>query len=294
MLGGGLGPRIVSITSDATSPGTLNAGNSIRFVLTLASPAPGAYVSGSYDGVPLTWTSYDGGTTYSATFTVQNTNPSTSAPLQISGVTVRDAAGNVSVAANGYDVQRTINSQSFVITQISPVSSPVASGASPRFSFYSPQDGSITYGGSCSSMVMSAITGNTYVTFNPLSDGTYSNCTVTLTNAAGYKSNTLTVPTFTVGYGTTSSVTPAQTSSANTNTSTYAYKFYNPLKVGSTGADVSALQKRLKSEGVYTGAITGTYGALTEAAVKKYQKAHGLTQLGNVGPGTRAALNAGY
>ena len=69
------------------------------------------------------------------------------------------------------------------------------------------------------------------------------------------------------------------------------YKFNNPIVLGDEGSEVSELQNRLKAEGVYSGSVTGYFGPLTEAAVKKYQKAQGLTQLGNVGPGTRAALN---
>ena len=76
----------------------------------------------------------------------------------------------------------------------------------------------------------------------------------------------------------------------NTTTSS-KYSFTKPLKYGSTGTEVSELQKRLKEEGVYTGPVTGYYGNLTVAAVKKYQKLKGLDQLGSVGPGTRAALN---
>lgn len=73
--------------------------------------------------------------------------------------------------------------------------------------------------------------------------------------------------------------------------SSSSYKFLKPLSFGSEGKDVTELQKRLTTEGIYRGPVTGYYGSLTVAAVKKYQKAHGLDQLGNVGPGTRAALN---
>ena len=69
------------------------------------------------------------------------------------------------------------------------------------------------------------------------------------------------------------------------------YKFTIPLTVGSVGEEVTQLQERLTKEGVYSGPITGYYGALTEAAVEKYQTIHGLNPLGNVGPGTRAMLN---
>lgn len=87
-----------------------------------------------------------------------------------------------------------------------------------------------------------------------------------------------------------SSASSGTASSASGSTS-QKYRFTNPLKFNSSGSEVIELQKRLTDEGVYSGPINGRYGALTEAAVKKYQKEHGLTQLGNVGPGTRAALN---
>jgi len=81
-----------------------------------------------------------------------------------------------------------------------------------------------------------------------------------------------------------------QTTTPTAQTST-KYKFINPLRLGSKGTDVTKLQERLKEEGVYDGPITGYYGNLTVTAVKKYQKSKKLDQLGNVGPGTRAALN---
>jgi hypothetical protein len=64
------------------------------------------------------------------------------------------------------------------------------------------------------------------------------------------------------------------------------------LKIGSRGQEVIELQKILIKKKFLTGDATGYYGALTEAAVKKYQKAHGIELLGVVGPSTRLALNA--
>jgi Putative peptidoglycan binding domain len=92
------------------------------------------------------------------------------------------------------------------------------------------------------------------------------------------------------------SVTPVSGTTTTTGGSTGTsvsdgYKFLNPLAVGSTGTDVIELQKRLTAEGVYSGPINGNYGALTEAAVMQYQTLHGLSPIGIVGPGTRAALN---
>jgi ferredoxin len=72
-----------------------------------------------------------------------------------------------------------------------------------------------------------------------------------------------------------------------------SYTFYRLLTIGSSGPDVSALQQRLTTEGVYRGPITGYYGTLTYAAVAQYQSLHGISPTGSVGPLTRAALNGG-
>lgn len=69
------------------------------------------------------------------------------------------------------------------------------------------------------------------------------------------------------------------------------YKFTSFLSIGSTGDEVTELQKRLISEGYFSGVATGYFGTATEAAVKKYQSAHGITAAGYVGPSTRDVLN---
>ncbi len=71
-------------------------------------------------------------------------------------------------------------------------------------------------------------------------------------------------------------------------------KFVSYLSVGSTGSEVTLLQQRLIADRLLSaGSATGRFGALTKAAVQAYQKAHGLSQLGAVGPATRALLNKG-
>ncbi|HEV7121579.1 MAG TPA: glycosyl hydrolase family 18 protein [Candidatus Paceibacterota bacterium] len=67
--------------------------------------------------------------------------------------------------------------------------------------------------------------------------------------------------------------------------------FSSLLKVGSSGAEVTALQKALTAQGAYSGPITGQFGSLTQAAVKKFQAAHKIDAVGYTGPATRAALN---
>lgn len=67
---------------------------------------------------------------------------------------------------------------------------------------------------------------------------------------------------------------------------------YNTLKRGSTGADVKKLQQSLMDKGYDLGktGADGKYGAITEAAVKKYQKDNKLTIDGMAGNQTQGAL----
>lgn len=46
---------------------------------------------------------------------------------------------------------------------------------------------------------------------------------------------------------------------------------------GSSGSEVRQIQEKLKRWGYYNGSIDGIYGSRTEAAVKKFQRANGLT-----------------
>ena len=61
-------------------------------------------------------------------------------------------------------------------------------------------------------------------------------------------------------------------------------------KMGSTGAEVKAIQQTLKERGLYNGSIDGIYGSQTQAAVKKFQKQQGLAVDGIAGPQTLKRL----
>ena len=61
-------------------------------------------------------------------------------------------------------------------------------------------------------------------------------------------------------------------------------------KRGSSGATVTEIQTRLKSWGYYDGAVDGVYGSRTEAAVRWFQQANGLSVDGQAGAQTLAAL----
>lgn len=71
-----------------------------------------------------------------------------------------------------------------------------------------------------------------------------------------------------------------------------SFRFETSLKKGHNSDAVKELQERLRAEGFFTYATsTGYFGPITFAAVKAYQKAHGLPQTGLVGSMTRGELN---
>lgn len=61
-------------------------------------------------------------------------------------------------------------------------------------------------------------------------------------------------------------------------------------KRGSRGEEVRNIQSRLIKWGYMTGSADGIYGEKTEAAVKKFQKNHGLTADGIAGPATLSKI----
>lgn len=307
------------ISSNANSPGVLYSGNSITFTLVPSTSQPNARsVTGSYNGVPLLWYTTNNGATYTAVYTVTAGQSNTSYPLQVSGVSMVDQYGNTIGPFSGSDVQKTITATAatgpITIYQSTPVPTPTAN-QNPSYGFVSTAAGTIHYGGDCSSQTTGAIAGLNTIVFNTLANGLHSNCVITVTDMAGNTSNQLVVSPFTVGTaattGTQSGSTTAQATTqiqtlqnqlaqlqsqlnnSSNNGAESSYTFLKFLGIGSKGADVTALQQRLTKDGFYSGPINGSYGPLTEAAVKLYQGAYGVKKAGYVGPGTRALLNSG-
>jgi peptidoglycan hydrolase-like protein with peptidoglycan-binding domain len=69
----------------------------------------------------------------------------------------------------------------------------------------------------------------------------------------------------------------------------------HPVGQGETGKRVSDLQERLNAGGFKPPLkVDGIFGPKTLAAVRAYQKAHGLRVDGLVGPKTTAALRGGH
>ena len=95
------------------------------------------------------------------------------------------------------DDTTTIDTTAPTIAEVTTVTTPTTD-TTPDYTFSSDEAGTITYGGSCSSSTTSATSDNNTIILDSLSDGTYSDCTITVTDTSGNVSNTLTITSFVV------------------------------------------------------------------------------------------------
>jgi hypothetical protein len=84
-----------------------------------------------------------------------------------------------------------------ILAQVTPVPNSTFDNT-PNYTFSSTKSGTITYSGGCSSSVTNAVVGNNTITFNTLSVGTYSNCTIKVIDSGNNVSKVLNIPSFTV------------------------------------------------------------------------------------------------
>jgi len=109
-------------------------------------------------------------------------------------ISVSDTAGNESNSITLTSF--TIDSTAATLVETSAIDSST-NDSTPDYTFVSSEAGTITYSGSCSSSTTSAIAGPNTITLNSLSDGTYSDCKITITDSLG-NSVTLYINSFTV------------------------------------------------------------------------------------------------
>jgi len=88
----------------------------------------------------------------------------------------------------------TIDTTAETLLEVTAVTTPT-NDTTPNYTFSTNEAGTITYGGSCSSSATSAFSGDNTITFNSLSDGTYSDCTITVTTSSA-NSITLSISSF--------------------------------------------------------------------------------------------------
>ena len=167
-----------------------------------------------------------GGLCSSSTTTVnQGNNKITLAPLSngtYSDCSITVKTPNVSLINSLTMSSFTIDTSGGTLEEVTAVTTPT-NDTTPNYTFSTNQAGTITYGGSCSSSTTSAISGNNTITLVSLSDGTYSNCTITLTNSSA-KSVTLNISPFVID-ATAPTVTQVTAVTTPTNDNTPNYTF---------------------------------------------------------------------
>ena len=116
--------------------------------------------------------------------------------ISVNGGQVTDYAGNfVPATANAGSLSVDVTVP--VISEVTAVSTPT-NITTPTYLFSTTEAGTIVYSGGCSSSTTAATLGNNSVTFNSLTEGTYSGCTLTLTDALGNTSDVLNVSSFVI------------------------------------------------------------------------------------------------
>ncbi|MEO1305242.1 MAG: Ig-like domain-containing protein, partial [Pseudomonadota bacterium] len=114
-------------------------------------------------------------------------------------ITVTDDVGNTSIALI-FD-PFTVDTSAPTLAEVTPITGRLSvsgktESPTPSYTFTTTQAGTISYGGSCSSPITSATIGENTVEFTALAEGTYDDCMLMVTDAAGNDSNKLTVSQF--------------------------------------------------------------------------------------------------
>lgn len=89
----------------------------------------------------------------------------------------------------------TIDNEAPTIWEVTAIPTP-DNDNTPDYTFGTSESGTITYGGSCSSITTDAVTGDNTITLNQLADGTYTDCTIQVTDSALNQSNVLDISDF--------------------------------------------------------------------------------------------------
>ncbi len=110
-----------------------------------------------------------------------------------------------------------------VITEVTAVTTP-SNDNTPDYTFSSTESGYLYFEGSCSSSTTSVSSGDNTITLNSLSDGTYSDCEISVSDTAANESNTITLTSFTLD-STAATLVETSAIDSSTNDSTPDYTF---------------------------------------------------------------------
>ncbi|OHU92126.1 Ig-like domain-containing protein [Pseudoalteromonas amylolytica] len=144
-------------------------------------------------------------------------------------ITVTDSAGNANTALAISSF--TVDTTAPTVSEVTAVTTPT-NDSTPNYAFSTTETGTLAVGGSCgtSSSTTISSTGNQIITLTQtdnstaLADGTYSNCTITVTDSAGNANTALTISSFTVD-STAPTVAEVTAVTTPTNDSTPNYTF---------------------------------------------------------------------
>jgi hypothetical protein len=165
---------VVTITSGPAN-GSLTNVTSATFTFTSDAPTACALDGGTY-------------TACSGSFATS----SLSAGTHLFAVSASDDAGNTTTVTRSWSVDNAAP----ILKEVAIATT--TTDTTPTYVFSSSKAGSIAYGGACSSVTTLATVGDNTISFNQLLPGTYSNCTLQVTDSAGNISNLLQVSTFTI------------------------------------------------------------------------------------------------
>lgn len=111
-------------------------------------------------------------------------------------VKAKDAAGNYSIpVARNFTVA--IDATAPIISLVTPPQA-FSNDTTPTLVFSSNEAGTVTVSGGCSITPAAAVVGDNTITLNALTNGTYSLCSLKVTDASGNQSNLLLLPEFVV------------------------------------------------------------------------------------------------
>ncbi len=113
-------PKILSVTSNAITADTYVDGDQIKFTVDIkTAEKPLTILPAQYNNRNLNWTADATGDIYTGTYNVTEGDADRNIPLQLTGVTAEDAAGNISNVVNGSDVVVTIDAHTPVVNDVS-------------------------------------------------------------------------------------------------------------------------------------------------------------------------------
>ena len=275
----------------------------VTATFTFSEPVTGFEVGDIALGYDATASNFSGsGTTYTALITPTSNGDVT---IDVAADSAQDGAGN----GNEVATTKTFSFSNTIPTLavVTPVAT-ATSDTSPLFTFSSDISGQLTIAGACGATPNTAPAGNITVTLkktdnvSDLAQGTYDNCTVTLTDGFGNVSASLAIPTFTIDTTAPSvAITGVQVTTNAPFTATFTFdEAVSGFEVGDITLDNATASVFTGSGASYSALITPTAdGALTlDIAVNVAQDAAGntntaATQANTTYDGTRPTILIG-